>query len=76
MKLPPVVIVSWDDAHVSNDSVDHAPKRQHTAGFLMRDDKAGVSVAAEIGEDPKPTDDVRDVTFIPRGMVVKVRRLR
>lgn len=74
MKPYPIVIVSWNDAHSTTDTVDHSPKRQHTVGFLLRNDKAGVSIAAETGEEKG--DDVRDVTFIPRGMVVKVRRLR
>lgn len=69
---PPIIGVTWNDAHGSDGTifaheVDHKPYVYTTVGWLVRSDEIGVSVASEQGEDGK----FRDVTFIPRNMVVK-----
>lgn len=67
----PITIVRWEDAHgsdgtISAHEVDHKPYVFSTVGYLVRSDEIGVSVASEQGEDGK----FRDVTFIPRKMVL------
>jgi hypothetical protein len=62
----------WNDAHgsdgtISVHEIDHKPYVYTTVGFLLRSDEIGVSIASEMGEDGK----FRDITFIPRAMVVK-----
>lgn len=64
--------VTWEDAHgsdgtISSHEVDHTPYVYTTLGYLVRSDEIGVSVAHEIGEDGR----FRQVTFIPRKMVLK-----
>lgn len=77
-KLPPVVLVTWHDAHDTQDDFNpeqlrknHKPAVQRIVGFLMISDRAGVSLAADIDED----GDGRSVNFIPRGMIRSVRKL-
>lgn len=66
------VEVRWEDAHGSDGTlsaheIDHKPYVFTTLGYLVRSDEVGVSVASEVGDDGK----FRDVTFIPREMVIK-----
>lgn len=68
----PIVGCSWNDAHgsdgtISAHEVDHKPYVYTTVGFLVRSDDIGVSIASEQSEDGK----FRDITFIPRNMVIK-----
>ena len=72
----PLVRVEWLDAHEStlqhtDSDIPHAPLRIETVGWLLRDDDLGVSLAGERipGENPV---NYRAVSFIPRGMVVRV----
>jgi hypothetical protein len=62
----------WGDAHGSDGTiaaheVDHKPYVYTTVGFLVKTDEVGVSIAFELGEDKR----YRDVTFIPRSMVLE-----
>lgn len=66
------VEVTWADAHgsdgtISDYEVDHKPYIYTTLGYFVRSDDVGVSVAHEVGEDGR----FRQVTFIPRKMVLK-----
>ena len=76
MNLKPLVIVEWLDANATQLSsfeeheIPHAPMTAQTLGWLLRDDEKGVSVAGEFFETDKTW---RSVTFVPRGMVVRVR---
>lgn len=72
MEDTPITGVVWLDAHGSDGTifaheVDHKPYTFTTVGYLIRSDEIGVSIASERGEDGK----FRDITFIPRLMVVK-----
>jgi len=72
MAKPTKVEVTWEDAHgsdgtISEHEVDHKPYVYTTIGYLVRSDDTGVSAAHEISQDGK----FRDVTFIPRKMVLK-----
>lgn len=73
-----VVVVTWHDAHETSGDfataadIDHTPKTQHTVGFLLRSDRVGVTIATERSDD----GGYRTTNFIPRGMIVRVRRLR
>lgn len=69
--LPPIIAVTWDDAHGSRETftaeeIDHRPIRFASVGWLLRSDAVGVSIAGERAGDGS----YRDHTFIPRGMVV------
>jgi hypothetical protein len=70
MKL---VTVQWNDAHATSDPVtvadlDHDPLLVTTAGWLLRDDEKGITLANEryvVGG----VEYFRGKTFIPRGMI-------
>lgn len=71
-KQPTLAACRWEDAHGSDGTifdheVDHRPYVFTTVGILIRSDEVGVSLASEVGQDGK----YRDVTFIPRKMVVE-----
>lgn len=62
----------WADAHGSDGTlqaheIDHKPYVYTTVGFLVRTDTVGVSIAFEIGEDGR----YRDITFVPRAIVIE-----
>lgn len=75
------VQVTWNDAWQSQQYFDDEDIGQTKAkvlqsfGLCLRDDKVGVVLAMD---DLRPNDDIRyrDVKFIPRGMVKKVKVLR
>jgi hypothetical protein len=72
------VIVTWNDAWESQEDatpeeIKHEPVVQNTIGFLIRDNKKGITLATEYADDGSG---LRTTNFIPRGMVVKVKRLR
>ena len=79
MKHPyPVVIVTWNDAiehseEFTESEIKHEPAVQHTAGFLIKRTKKGVTIATEYNGDGTG---VRTTNFIPAGMVVKVTKLK
>ena len=73
----PLSIVIWDDAfgtasEVTIEELSHRAWRVHTVGWVLRDDERGVSVAGEWLPDQGTW---RGVTFVPRGMLVEVRKL-
>lgn len=70
--MTPIVGCVWEDAHGSDGTiaaheVDHKPYTFTTVGFLVRTDEVGISIASEQGEDGR----FRDITFIPRKMVLR-----
>lgn len=76
MDKPAIWACTWLDAHgsdgtISPHEVDHSPYTYTTVGYLLRSDNVGVSLAFESTEDNK----FRDVTFIPRVLVVKETQL-
>lgn len=77
-KLGSPVVVTWADAWQSEgyatlEEVSQASaKILESQGFLLRDDKDAVIV----GMDALPDGRYRDIKFIPRGMIQKVRVLR
>lgn len=72
------VEVTWEDAWQTEGYATPEELQQVSAkiltsqGYLIRSDKHAVV----IGMDKIPDGRYRDVKFIPRGMVVKVRTLR
>jgi hypothetical protein len=79
-KLKPIVQVDWEDAwsngdyEYSQDEIDErGPLICHSAGFLVRDDKSGVTLVTEIFDERN--DPFRKIQHIPRGMIRKVTRL-
>jgi hypothetical protein len=77
----PFVEVEWLDAWASaaedfDVAVHHKPWENRTRGWLVRDDESGVSVSPE--RSPKAGGGwvYRGHTFVPRALVVKVRKTR
>lgn len=69
-----LVIVSWNDVVDHGDgevAPRHTPALQRTAGFLLRRDRRGISIATEINSDGSGW---RGENFIPRKMIVNVQR--
>jgi hypothetical protein len=69
-----VAVVTWNDAHVVHgdvmpNDIDHEPILLHTAGWLIRDDDVGITLAFEYADED---GELRTTTFIPRGMIVSV----
>ena len=71
MNEPEVYVCQWNDAHgssgtISDHEIEHKPYVYTTVGLKVRSDEVGVSIAFEQGEDGR----WRDITFIPRLMVI------
>lgn len=78
-----VVVLVWHDAHrilegetdpeevLSEDSDIHASLVTTTIGYLIRSDAKGVTMAAEVQDQPENTYTYRHVSFVPRGMIVQ-----
>lgn len=69
---PKLACVIWDDAHGSDGTlaeheIEHKAYQFTAVGFLVKSDDVGVSLAFEMGEDNR----FRDVSFIPRKMVIE-----
>lgn len=81
MKRPtlPFVLVRWDDANASSTEMVtlpnltkvHKPVTIMTAGWVLRDDEAGITIAYEYCGD----DEYRGLTFVPRSLVKDVSPL-
>jgi hypothetical protein len=70
--MPELYVCKWNDAHGSSGTladheVEHKPYVYTTVGFKVRSDEIGVSISFEQGEDGR----WRDVTFVPRAMVIE-----
>ena len=74
-----MVEVEWADAatqHGWGDPAEHAARPVpmcRTLGYLIRSDRSGVYVSGTICTND---NGVADTTRIPRGMVLRVRRVR
>lgn len=74
------VEVEWNDANVTtlttfDPATHHKPTVMFTRGWLLKHDDAGISVAAErYAEDGAWA--YRGHTFVPAGMIVRVKTLR
>lgn len=76
----PFVLVEWldawkastEDATVENAGDSHKPVECCTAGWLIRDDPAGV----QLGGEYSPDGTYRNRSFIPRAMIVNVVRVK
>ena len=69
----PLCVVFWDDAieHSDNSTAEpyHQPARQVTCGWLLKNDKEGISLAFEYAENEQG---VRGEVFIPSGMITRL----
>ena len=79
VKLGWFVQVDWNDASASasmpfSAERDHKPIVMKTRGWVLACNRAGISVASESYHEDGH-DHFRGWTFIPKGMVVKVRRI-
>lgn len=78
MKHPelPYICLIWDDAVGGMTGkvheLQHRPERCQTYGWLLRSDEIGVSIASDW---VSTNEEFRDVTFVPRPMVVEELRL-
>ncbi len=72
-----LVLVEWADAieHADGgpDAPLHEPAIQYLVGFLLKKNRKGVSVASEMNGDGTGW---RGENFIPRGMVLRITRLK
>lgn len=80
MKPPRFVEVEWNDAQANgaatfDAAVHHKPCVMYTRGWLVKQDEAGVSVACERYQEEGQWH-YRGSTFVPAGMIVKVRATR
>jgi hypothetical protein len=80
MKPLRFVEVEWNDAHGTGSvtfdpSLHHKPCVMFTRGWLVKEDDTGVSVACERYQEEGQWC-YRGSTFVPAGMVVKVRTTR
>lgn len=81
MKQPDFVIVEWHDAWADNeefvktDKVDenHKPAVIETAGWLLVDNEVGLSI---FNERAPQEGCWRGRTFVPRGMLVSLERVK
>lgn len=77
---PYLAIVTWNDAQGSATQVyeearDHAPVVMTLVGWVLARDRKGLSLANEHWtEDGK--QHYRGHTFVPRGMVVSVKKIK
>ena len=76
--MEPVIVV-WMDAWTEDcdqvrNEIDHNPLETHSIGFLVRADEVGVTIAMD--SYPSSSEDIRNVMFIPRGMIRKVIYLK
>jgi len=78
---PSLGIVEWHDAHspgstevVTAEEIHkvHHPLLMTTVGWILADDAVGITIAGEWCGD----HEYRNVTFIPRVLVVNVRAVR
>lgn len=65
-------VCRWADAHgssgtVADHEIEHKPYEYTIVGWKVRSDDVGVSIALEQAEDGR----WRDVTFVPRVLVVE-----
>lgn len=68
-----LVIVTWHDAYGSaSRDFSHAPLVMTTVGWLLCKDSKGVAIANERQEDGA----YRGQTFIPAGMVQRIKTIR
>lgn len=69
-------VVVWDDAVGGLEGKEHeiqfGPERCYTYGWFIRSDASGALIAADWVET---NNSFRDVTFIPRGMIVEEQLL-
>jgi hypothetical protein len=76
----PLVVLTWNDAcgtatAIYNEEKDHQPTVMRTAGWLLKADKVGVSIACERYDEGDGKEAFRGHTFIPAGMVVSVKKV-
>lgn len=77
----PIVLLTWADAHspgstdvfnASNVHTIHGTLTITTVGWVLRDDHDGVTIAGEHCGD----GDYRNVTYIPRSLIVGMTPIR
>lgn len=75
--------VVWNDAHSTVDELNmdeirgrHRPNVIHTMGYILMSDPVGVMIAGEwLPPEGGGDETFRNVTFIPRGMVISEARV-
>lgn len=78
-KKPPLAIVEWGDAHAmsrwmhsSEVGNGHGPLVVVWVGFILVNDKTGVTLCFGFDENDNPAGQM----FVPRGMVRKITKVR
>ena len=80
IKVGTLVQVDWLDAEAEAlwtaiKDVTRKPDEVHSVGFVLEDNEACIVIAADVGNKFDPEQTVNRTMVIPRGMIVKVRRL-
>ena len=75
------VEVLWDDAHTDNgwaewEGASHKPSRVRSVGMVAKRDATGITLVTSVSaHEEGEKHDVNCVTFIPAGMIQRVKRL-
>lgn len=77
--MRPAVVV-WGDAHEQEGEFDtskfqHEPIVTYCCGWVVHDDEKGMTLCQELWDREDYKDKARHLTFIPRGMILKVKYL-
>lgn len=74
-----LIIVDWDDAWATSGwarldaaAQDHRPLPVKSVGFLIKQDKTGVSIAGGFDVNGNPAGQ----HFIPKGMITKITKVK
>lgn len=74
MEKKTLYIVTWNDAWGGSawrekSAIEHSPLKVVSVGFLNKQDKTGISLFSRTDEN----EIVGNISFIPKGMIVKVQ---
>lgn len=77
LKRPRLVEIHWDDAWSGSGwrvpaDIDHTALVATTVGYMIKSTRLGVTVAGSLADN----GDYGSISFRPRGMIRKIRRLR
>lgn len=73
-----IVCIQWHDAHTLGneeiapadiDEQAHFPYLTYSCGYLIKSDEVGITLATDVQIAPDGAKMLRNVHFIPRGMV-------
>lgn len=79
----PIVLVRWNDAYCKDDTYTekdfkHEAAPTVTVGFLVKEDKTGITVATDVQLPMEKEDEIsfRGKNFVPKGMIHDITIIR